>query len=294
MKLVIASCCKVQDTSADQSVWTEIANEAPDALLLLGDNIYLEHDRRTDPIALKDELITRYNELACEPHFKALADQLAGSNRPLLACYDDHDFLGDDRYGGDVANELREAAREAFVEHWHPRLTGRDVYSRQSLDQVDVILLDTRFYRENRFARGSTTRDAVLGSRQWSWLENELDQSTSQYLVIASGSTFHDFSRLECWEHYPAAFARLRDLLRGRPGALVASGDIHANNLYDDSGVIEVVSSGVARRGVIFGGRRRNYGVLSFDAHGVAVDLRSNKAYSRFKTYIEIDNWVLT
>jgi phosphodiesterase/alkaline phosphatase D-like protein len=294
VRLIIASCCKIQDAAVDLGVWTEIAGANPDALLLLGDNIYLEDDQRTDPVALKDELDARYRELMAEQHFKALLEQLAAGQRPVLACYDDHDFLGNDRYGGDVASALREAARQAFIACWHPQQTEDDVYSRLSLGEVDVIVLDTRYYRENRLAPGSATRDAVLGARQWTWLESELARSTSAYVVVASGSTFHNFGHAECWERYPAAFARMRDLLRGRPGALIVAGDIHTNGLYDDSGVIEIVSSGVARRGMIFGGLKRNYGILEFDPRGVDIDLRSNKVYSRFSTRVELACWVLS
>ena len=82
-------------------------------------------------------------------------------------------------------------------------------------------------------------------------------------------------------------------MLGGRRGALVVSGDVHRNALCDESGVLEIVSSGVARNGVIFGGKRKNYGILSFDDAGVRVQLKSLKAGGQFDVNILLNSWQL-
>jgi hypothetical protein len=110
--------------------------------------------------------------------------------------------------------------------------------------------------------------------------------------VVVSSSTFHRFGD-ESWEQYPAAFERLRALLRGRCGAMIVSGDVHRNALYDDSGVIEVVSSAVARKGLVFGAARKNYGILTFSEAAVQVELRGLKVGDRYKTTIARANWRL-
>ncbi|MCY7307133.1 MAG: hypothetical protein LH632_13490 [Rhodoferax sp.] len=48
MKIAVASCIKIQSTNP-QPVWIEIQHERPDALLLIGDNIYLNHDNHSNP-----------------------------------------------------------------------------------------------------------------------------------------------------------------------------------------------------------------------------------------------------
>ena len=59
MKIAAASCAKVQSLP-DQPAWAEIQAERPDVLLLLGDNIYLDHDHHSDPEALRSELSALY------------------------------------------------------------------------------------------------------------------------------------------------------------------------------------------------------------------------------------------
>ena len=132
----------------------------------------------------------------------------------------------------------------------------------------------------------------MLGSAQWHWLEQVVATSDASYLVIASSSTPHTFGD-ESWEQYPTAFKRITDLLRRRKCSLVLSGDVHRNAVYDDSGVIEIVSSGVARNGIVFGSPRKNYGILTFDKEQVRVELRSLKVGGRFDFSIARNHWVL-
>ncbi len=289
-KLAFASCSKIQDLPA-QPAWADIQAQQPDALLLLGDNIYLDHDQHQQPGPLAAELDALYARQFAEPGFAALLADLRARQAPLLAVYDDHDFLGDNRCGADHDPALREAARAAFVRAFQPMQTGPDVYARQALGLVDVILLDTRFYRTHP-ARSVDPRNAMLGAQQWAWLEQQLQASTAPCLVLASGSTLHSFGD-ESWEQYPGAFQRLVSLLKDRTGALVLSGDAHRNAVYDDSGVVEIVSSAVARRGIVFGAERRNHGLLRVDAQGVQVDLMGLKVGNRFSFRIARAHWAL-
>ncbi len=292
MKIAFGSCSKLQDTNP-QPVWDEIRAEKPDALLLLGDNIYLDHNNHTVAADLSAELKGLYAAQSAEPSFAALRADMKARGKPVIAIYDDHDFLGNDRCGGESQQLLRVAARAELIAAFNPPRTGADVYSSQVLGPVRLIVLDTRYYRET-VAASASDRSAILGAAQWTWLEAELGRNDTTFAVIGSSTTFHHHAGTEAWEFYPAAFARLRDLLRGRVGALVLSGDIHHNALYDDSGVIEVVSSAVARRGVVFGGKRKNYGVLEFDAAGVKIDLRALKAGDRFRTQVMLGDWKLS
>lgn len=290
MKLAIASCIKIQDTPS-QPVWQQIQAEQPDALLLLGDTVYLDHNHHNDPAALRDELLALYAAQCAEPHFAALLQDLQARGGQLMAIYDDHDFMGNNRYGGDHSPALRQAARDAFVQTFAPARTGSDIYHLYRLGRVDVALLDARFYRQCP-AVSSSDRDAVLGPAQWAWLEQAVQASQAPYFAVASSTTFHTFGD-ESWEQYPAAFARLAGLLRQRTGALVLSGDVHRNAVYDDSGVIEIVCSAVARKGLLWGSVRQNYGLLSFDEQQLQVALRSLKVGWRFDFAIQLSHWAL-
>jgi phosphodiesterase/alkaline phosphatase D-like protein len=289
-KLVVASCAKLQQIHP-QPIWLAMRAERPDGLLLLGDTIYLENDRHTDPAALGAELRRLWAAQLAEPHFAALVSDLRARGAPVLAVYDDHDFIGDNRYGGDFDPALREAARAELQRALAPERAGGECYTQHHFDLVDVILLDVRFHRRAP-QYGRDDADAVLGRVQWEWMIERVSESRAPYLVVGSSTTFHAFAD-ESWEEYPAAFERLRTLLRGRTGALLVSGDVHRNAPYDDSGVIEIVSSGVAGRGAVFGAVRQNYCVLTFDAEALRVELRSLKVHGRFDLRVPLAKWAL-
>lgn len=290
LTIAIASCAKSQDVP-EQPVWATVQAQAPDALLLLGDNVYLDENRHQDPVALAADLRALYAQQLAEPHFAALLADMRARGKPVVAIYDDHDFLGNNRCGGDVADALRQAARAELVRALAPAQTGDEVYRVHRLGLVDLVVLDARFHRVNPQAAGSD-RDALLGAAQWRWLEQQVAASTAPYLLVASSTTLHTFAD-ESWEQYPGAFARLVQLLKGRPGALLVSGDVHRNAVYDDSGVIEVVSSAVARRGIVFGALRQNHGLLQFAADRVRVQLLSLKVSGRFDFDIPLSDWRL-
>lgn len=280
MKLAFASCIKIQDTPL-QDVWDEIRLEQPDVLLLLGDNVYLEHNSHDSAIELGNDLRSVYARQFAEPSFAALLKDIRQRGGHVLATYDDHDFLGNNRYGGDHPAELRDAARREFATAFTlPPTPAGDIYGIHRVGPVDVIVLDERYYRRSAQAT-KLNRDAILGAQQWTWFEDAVRTSTARYLVVASSTTLHSYGD-ESWEQYPTAFRRMIDLLQGMEGALVLSGDVHRNAAYDDSGVIELTSSAVARRGIVFGAKRRNYGLLTFADGGVRVQLRSLKVGWRF------------
>ncbi|HEX4336631.1 MAG TPA: alkaline phosphatase D family protein [Polyangiaceae bacterium] len=289
-KLAVASCAKLQQVSP-QPGWSRIRAESPDGLLLLGDTVYLDNDDHTEPAALAAELGALYAAQFADPHFAGLLEDLRARGAPVLAIYDDHDFLGNNCCGAEFSPALRDAAREELRRAFAVTRPGPELYTRQRIGVVDVILLDVRYHRRSPL----TSRDdpnAVLGEAQWDWLVRELEETDAPYIVVASSTTFHAFAG-ESWEGFPAAFSRLRALLRGRRGALVVSGDVHRNALYDDSGVIEVVTSGVAGRGAVFGVVRENYGILTFDDAGLRISLRSLKVHGRFDLTVPLTTWAL-
>lgn len=239
------------------------------------------------------ELRQKYAAQFEEQNFAALLTDVRARGGEVVAIYDDHDFLGNNRYGGDYGHVLRDAARAEFVTAFHPAMTGPDVYGDRRLGLVDIIVLDERFYRTSPMDAGGD-RDAILGADQWNWLEQTLSANTeAKYTLVASGTTLHTFAD-ESWEQYPGAFQQLVGLLSGRRGALVVSGDLHRNATYDDSGVIEIVTSAVARNCIVFGSPRKELlHLLNFDEQKVHVDLRSLKVQWRYKFDIPLANWAL-
>lgn len=159
--------------------------------------------------------------------------------------------------------------------------------------KVKVIFLDTRWHREkhcipsvgsNRyipygaivscitrwftagfdlplnlpsFCASQKDNNAVLGDEQWSWLENELKESTaSVHIVVSSIQVLTTNPVVESWGHYPKEQANLLRLLNNVSGLVILSGDVHhaeisaTSNLHamerrNNGAIIEVTSSGL-------------------------------------------------
>ncbi len=318
VKIAFASCAKLQSLAV-QPGWSDIEAASPDVLLLLGDTVYLDRNDHDDPTELAADLCERFREQFAEPSFGSLLADLSRRGGCLVAIYDDHDFLGNNRCGGDAAPALREAARREFAAAFgavsgavdglgfsesRPQVIGsndhptrpsnkhpNELYALHRLGLVDLILLDARYHRQPASASADDP-NAVLGATQWHWFESVFSASTARYIAIATSSTLHDFVD-ESWERYPAAFKRMLSLVRPRAGAFVVSGDIHRNAVYDDFGVIEIVSSGVAQRGLLTGAERRNWGLLRFSREAMHVELHSLKIGSRMSFEVPWDDWRL-
>jgi len=288
--IAFTSCAKVQDVPK-QKVWDKIAAREPDALLLLGDNIYLKRDDHTDAAELAADLEQRYRRQFKQRHFAALLEALRARGAALCATWDDHDAFGDERGGGDLPPTLVAAARAVF-HRWLPVSTNPpEIYCRRDVGDATLLTLDGRSYRTVKRAR--TDRNGMLGAAQWKWLEAELATPRKRYTLVCSGSPLYDYDSTGGWLEWPAARRRLVALLRNRPGTLFVAGDVHDNELGDSDGVIEVVSSAVARLGKVKGWTLGNYGVLDLQPDGVRVRLRGRQRKQKHDVFIPLADWRL-
>lgn len=289
MKIAAVSCVKL-DQVWPQPSWEKIKLQQPDVLLLLGDNIYLDHNYLTSPVTLANELTAQYTAQLGEQYFAALLADVRARGGRVEAIYDDHDFLGDNRGGADEPL-LASIARDKLIDAFQPPQTGSDVYRTFQVGDVQVVVLDERFYR-SKPSESRHDPNAVLGAAQWTWFENVVANSNTPFLLVASSTTVHQWGN-ESWEEYDLAFIRLQQLLGERNGTFVVSGDVHRNAVYDDSGIVEIVTSGFARTGMRFGKPRENWGLFTFDALGVDVKLYSLKKTHEFDFRMDLTNWQL-
>ena len=247
-RIVFASCAHQNE---DQSMWTEVAGEAPDLTLFIGDNVY--GDVRSGDPALP-ELKAAYMRLAKSAPFAALR-----AAAPMLTVWDDHDYGLNDA-GAEF--EHREAAQALFNYVWatpenDPRRAREGVYNAWTIGEdgkrVQIILLDTRFFRsaltptDERGARGAERYvpsedpdQAMLGDAQWAWLEEELKKPADLRLLVSSIQVLAEGHGWEAWRTMPRERQRLYDLIE-RTGAeklIVLSGDRHAAALYARDDVI--------------------------------------------------------
>lgn len=171
-------------TPANERMWTTIAAAHPNALLLLGDNIYSD--------APKAPHVQRfcYYRRQSRPEFSALI-----ASTPVYAIWDDHDFGTNDCSGGpdiDVPGWKR-PVWDVFRQNWNnPRygdgaeLPGCwfDFY----VGDVHFIMLDGRYYRAT--AEHGAMPPTMLGPVQKKWLLETLRGSKGRIKAIVSPVPF--------------------------------------------------------------------------------------------------------
>lgn len=207
-----------------------------DLFVFLGDNIYAD---TTNMMVMR----AKYDALKATPFFKTVRHKA-----PVLATWDDHDYGMND--AGAAYPMKRESQAEFF--NWldepanSPRRKQEGVYHVQTFGQsgqrVQVILLDTRYFR-SPLARGdhgaepsggpyvpsSDPQATVLGEAQWRWLEEQLRQPAEVRLVVSSIQFVAEFAGCEAWANFPREKQRFLDLLRRTRanGVVLLSGDRH-------------------------------------------------------------------
>lgn len=239
-RLAFGSCFK---QGRPAPVWDAIRGVRPDALVLLGDNVYADS---TDPAVIR----AAYGYLASDPAFQALR-----ASTRLLAVWDDHDY-GEDDAGAEFP--ARDESKRAFLDFLgepadSPRRAREGVYASYELGpperRVQLILLDTRWFRGPLTPRaGETERGdgrggpyqattspgaTMLGDAQWSWLEGELAKPARLRVLVSSIQVLSEDHGWEKWMNFPAERERLLALVAKTHanGVVIVSGDRHSAEL---------------------------------------------------------------
>ena len=273
-----------------QEILTAIATDAPELLLMMGDNVYGDV---TGPHM--NELVAAYARQAGSAPLNALR-----RSTPTLAIWDDHDYGLNDA-GGEFFGAA--AAKALFQRFWHidPAVHA----DRRGIEyarvvgppgrRVQFILLDLRSYRsalKETDDRGATGRErylpdrspeaTMLGEAQWAWLAEQLKVPADLRILVSSIQVIADGHGWEAWRTMPGERDRLYETI-GASGAkrlVVLSGDRHRAGIYRRDDVlpyplVEVTSSslnlafdgveepGPYRLGPTF--RGQNYGRLDID-----------------------------
>ncbi len=212
-------------------IYDRIAGVRPDLMLWLGDNIYY---RDTD---LEEDADARMNaRWAATRSFPPLQNLLRTGRH--LALWDDHDYGPNN---SDRSFALKDLSLALFKRYWANASFGLSdvpgVFSRASIGDADLFLLDDRFYRDDDSA--SEPNRTMLGARQFQWLKDGLRRSTATFKLIANGSRMltdrpsPDRRGGEGWHNFPEERQAFLDWLGAEriDGVFFVSGDIHYTHL---------------------------------------------------------------
>jgi len=242
-RLAFGSCIK---PVADEPPWEAILAFLPDLFVFCGDNIYADTD---DPAVIRE----CYAGLERREGFRRLREAAA-----VDAVWDDHDYGRDD---AGAEYPAKEASEKIFLDFWRvpvdsPRRARPGIYGTRWVEshgrRVQLLLLDTRYFRSDRLAPDVNEKGTVLGAEQWAWLEAELRKPADLRVLVSSIQVLNDRHEYECWGKFPAERRRLLELVKatGAARTVIVSGDMHICELSRLAGgfgydAVELTTSGL-------------------------------------------------
>ena len=221
-RVAFGSCADIDPSTA--RTWKAIEDEHPDALVLLGDTPYID----TTGLAVQRE---RYLQFAQAAGFASLI-----AKTPLYSVWDDHDF-GANNTDGRLAGKSN--SRRAFIENRPNPSYGEGaagIFTSFRQGEVEVFLLDTRWFARTEPSKQDPTKPTLLGEPQWRWLESGLSKSKAAFKVVACGMVWNGLvtpDKTDCWGRYPHEFDRFVRLLDSTKatGVVLVSGDVHRSRV---------------------------------------------------------------
>lgn len=179
--LAMGSCVYINDRGipsrgGDYQIFQAIADQAPDLMLWLGDNVYLhEQDWQS-----KTGMQYRYSHLRQIPEIQALLQ--TGAH---YAIWDDHDFGPNDSDRSFVGKEQAKAVFHEFWANPTQAMPNMGVACAFSRGDCDFFLLDNRYFRSPQ--KRVTGERTILGERQLEWLIDALCTSEATFKFVAFG-----------------------------------------------------------------------------------------------------------
>jgi alkaline phosphatase D len=280
MKIAFTSCMRIE-SFPEQLVWKQIAQEKPDYLFLLGDQIYMDFFLDLgEPKSWSDNkfeatMLAKYQAQWDEPNFKSLFSSLRQKQNVdggVYGTWDDHDFAWNNACGIEVPPTKQAIARKLFNQFMECNTNPNKMYYSVLLKHTGkivgkAIFLDTRSYRN---LPGKSGR--LLGNEQLEFLKKELNHP-HPLTILCAGTPIRATGN--GWLRYSEDYSRFLNIIGDRE-ILFLSGDIHENAFLPPSGgtkLFEIISSGAAiyKYGKI--GERRNYGILDWSPDEIKVKL---------------------
>jgi alkaline phosphatase D len=228
-KFAFGSCAYINDPPFDRpgkpygsgfETFDAIADQKPDFMLWLGDNIYY---REPDWLT---ESAMRYR-FAQNRELPELQRLLASTHH--YAIWDDHDYGPND---SDRTYRGKDWALRVFQDYWANNTYGHDdlkgVFGRFEWADVEFFLLDNRFHRSPN--KSQEADKGMYGEKQMKWLRESLLNSEATFKIILGGNQMlNPLTPWEAWVEYPEEQKRFFDFLKESKieGVLFLSGDRH-------------------------------------------------------------------
>ncbi|WAC18734.1 alkaline phosphatase D family protein [Luteolibacter sp. SL250] len=226
VRFAISSCAREDAGSRD--VWTRIAAEKVDAVMLLGDTPYIDSTKL-------DVQMKRHSEFAAVEEYQSL---LQGT--PCWWTWDDHDFAANDSDGRVTG---KENSRTAYCRHrpqWSHGHDDQGIYTSFRRGPVEVFVLDARWFSRTEPSPVDPAQPSLLGAKQWEWVKQGLKNSTAPFKFLACGMIWDDKENRESddWGTYMHERRALEQWIAEHriSGVVLMGGDIHASRVLSYKG----------------------------------------------------------
>lgn len=233
-KVITGSCAYINEPEYDRpgdgyggdyQIFEAMADENPDMMLWLGDNVYL---REVDFQSIHG-YAHRYSHMRATPEMQNLLCAC-----PHYAIWDDHDFGPNDCDGSWVHQDW---AQQAFESFWANPTYGvpnrvHGIATAFRFIDMDFFLLDNRTHRVNHHMK--TAEPQMLGQHQIDWLIEALRGSRAPFKFVAvGGQVVSDAAIYENMAQFPeerdALLSRIDE--EGIRGVVFLTGDRHNTEL---------------------------------------------------------------
>lgn len=157
---------------------------------------------------------------------------------PVYATWDDHDYFDNDLGGipSGFTGADRRSVRKIWTQNWNNPSYGfteseEGVFFRTRIGPADVIMLDTRYFREGDPSR-EDNKTSFIGEAQMQWLEQQLLDCKGPFIILTSGTMWSDYisSGKDSWGVWDkSGRERVLSFIETHriPGVLLLSGDRH-------------------------------------------------------------------
>lgn len=233
-----------------------------EAVLMLGDYIYEYEEGGYSPNSNVDRVFDPTNEILSLSDYRLRYSvyhmdrnlQKLHQNFPWICVWDDHESANNSwmdgaenhNTGEGLWSDRKTAAMQAYFE-WlpiRPKAPGNyEIFrSFEYGNLVDLMMVDTRLHgREEQGVNENDPNRTMLGTDQYTWLTNELSNSTAQWKVLGNQVMFAPLTIFgqvlndDAWDGYPAERQNVLDHISNNniENFTVITGDIHTSWALD-------------------------------------------------------------
>ena len=230
-RVAVISCMDDHLREPMLKMWPQVMAQKPDAIWMIGDNVYADHLEKgwgeTNPDILWDRYVETRQDL---PVFKA------NPLIPVFATWDDHDFGRND---SDRTYPYKDQSAEVFFAFFAQKKPapgferGPGVASWWTGFGLEVALLDDRTFRSPD--RLEVPDQTHFGPDQERWLEQHLESAKKPVLLVDGDQFFGGYHRFESYEgSHPTSFKRaLEQWRKAKVPLLFVSGDRHLSEILN-------------------------------------------------------------